>query len=82
MEGNNKYPHKNDYRVGFTSGESKIIGLKFMSRDGQWHFSPSPEYINQYLDAYIDAQKIIRPVSKITKELQTLSPTPPKKADH
>jgi hypothetical protein len=55
---------------GFECGPTTILGLKYMTADGVWHFCPAKEYRDKYLDAYINSQKIMRPVSKITKELK------------
>jgi len=57
-------------KSGYTTSETKLIGIKWMDAYGNWHLSPTPEHIDEYIESYIDSQKILRPVSKITKELK------------
>lgn len=55
------------------SDTNKITGVSFMTKDGKWHFMPSIEFRDKYLSSYIDAVKTTRPVSKITKELKSIT---------
>lgn len=58
------------HRTGFTCRETKLLGMSWRDKNGNEHFAPTKEFIDKYIDAYIDSQKIFRPVNKITKELR------------